>query len=115
MKSKRAAEKEAAKKKADDMAMDTSPDARVVDVLDQRLKQLGLIGKRSRSRSKKSHSRSSSSGMHISHSSSNFISNSSRSPSRSSLCGFRGTSCSSLKLQKKTSKMSVKFDPLVQH
>ena len=43
MKSKRAAEKEAAKKKAVDTAMDTSADARVVDVLDQRLKQLGLI------------------------------------------------------------------------
>ncbi len=47
MKSKRAAEKEAAKKKADDMAMDTSSDARVIDVLAQRLKQHGLMNEES--------------------------------------------------------------------
>ena len=41
------AEKEA-KKKKEDTAMDTSPDARVIDVLDQRLKQLGIIGRESR-------------------------------------------------------------------
>ena len=86
--SRRAAEKVDAKKKADDLAMDTSPDARVVNVLDQRLKQLGLIGKKSKS---------------------------SQSPSRSSLHVSRGASRSSLKLRKKSSKKSVKFDPLVQH
>ena len=43
MKSKRAAEKEAVKKKAVDTAIDTSADARVVDVLDHRLKQLVLL------------------------------------------------------------------------
>ena len=77
MKSKRAAEKEAAKKKADDTAMDTSADARVVDVPDQRLKQLGLIGKKSNSGS-----RSFSSGSSISRSNSISASASSRSPSR---------------------------------
>ena len=117
MKSKRAAEKEAAKKKADDTAMDTSADARVVDVLDQRLKQLGLIGKKSNSSSKKSRSRSSSSGSSISRSSSISVSASSRSPSRSSSRGSRGASSrGSQKLRrKKTSKKSVKFNPLVQH
>jgi hypothetical protein len=116
MKSKRAAEKEAAKKKTEDTAMDTSPDARVVDVLDQRLKQLGLIGTKSNSSSKKSRSRSSSSGSRISRSSSNSISASSRSPSRSSSRGSRGASSrSSLKhRRKKTSKKSVKFNPHVQ-
>ena len=43
MKSKRAAEKEAVKKKSVDTVIDTSADALVVDVLDHRLKQLGLI------------------------------------------------------------------------
>ena len=109
MKLKRAAEKEANKKKAEATAMDTSPDARVIDVLDQRLKQLGLIGK-ARSRSKKSRSRSSSSGSHPSRSSSNSTSASSRSSSR----GSRGSSRSSREYRKKkSSKKSVKFDPHV--
>ena len=58
IKSKRAAEKKANKKKAEDTDMDTAHEARVIDVLDQRLKQLGLIGRKSRSRSKKNHSSS---------------------------------------------------------
>ena len=52
LKMKRNAEKEAKKKRAD-TPMDTSPDARVMDFLDQHLKQLGLglIRRKSRSNS----------------------------------------------------------------
>ena len=46
LKRKRAAEREAKKRQAD-AAMDTTPEARVIDALDQRLKQLGLIGRKS--------------------------------------------------------------------
>ena len=112
MKSKRAAEKKTKKKKAEETAMDTSPDARVIDVLDQRLKQLGLISRRSSSRSKKSRSRSASSDSLLSRGRSNSVSASSRSPSSSSSCGSR----SFLKRRKKkSSKKSAKFDPIVQN
>ena len=105
-KAKRAAEKEA-KKKNPATAMDTSPDARVIDVLDQRLKQLGLIGRKSKSPSSysdKSRSRSSSRGSR----SSNSISTSSRSPSRSSSRGPRGSP------RRRNSKKKVKFNSRVQ-
>ena len=113
LKQKRAAEKEA-KKRLADAAMDTTPEARVIDVLDQRLKQLGLIGKKSRSSSPKSgtsRSRSSSLGSAI-----NSCSASSRSPShissRSSSRGSRVTSRRHKKQgsKKQGSKKSVTFD-----
>ena len=86
---KREADKKA-KKQNTVTPMDTAPEARVVDVLDQRLRQLGLIGRRSRSdspgssglRSSKSRSRSQSS--EVSSTSTRTGSGSSRSSSRSS-------------------------------
>ncbi len=48
LKSEREADKEARKKHAN-TPMDTAPEARVVDVVDQRFKELGLIGRKSRS------------------------------------------------------------------
>ena len=57
LRAKREADKETRKKNSA-TPMDTSPDARVIDVLDQRLKQLGLIGKKSRSRSRSDSSNS---------------------------------------------------------
>ena len=50
MKSNREAKKEA-REKRDDTPMDTSPEAKVTEVLDRRLKQLGILGKKSRSKS----------------------------------------------------------------
>lgn len=106
-KAKRVAEKEA-KKKNTATAMDIAPDVRVIDVLDQRLKQLGLIGRKSRtpsSTSDKSRSRSSSRGSR----SGNSVSTSSRSPSRSSSRGSRGLPrrCSSKKRVKFNSRIQV--------
>ena len=56
LKTKREAEKEAKKKRDDATLMDVAQDARVIDVLDECLKQLGLIGKKSRSDSSNSQS-----------------------------------------------------------
>ena len=83
--------------------MDTSPDVRVIDVLDQRLKQLGLIGRKSRSSSAGSQKSRNSSSSGISHSS---FSDSSRSSSHSS----RGLSRSNLKRKSNTHKKKVKFE-----
>ena len=105
LKQKRASEKEAKKRQADAVAaMDTTPKARVIDVLDQRLKQLGLIGRKSRSSSLKScmsRSRSSSLG-----SANNSASALSRTSSRSSSCGSRVVS----HRRKKQGSKSVKFN-----
>ena len=110
LKSKREAKKKEDKKQAA-TPTDTAPEAQVIDVLDQRLRQLGLIGKNSRSISKsKSKSRS------TSRSSSNFRSSSrGRSVSSSSVGsreGSRGRSRPAFKRkrnQNQNRKKSVKF------
>ena len=112
LKAKREAEKEAKKKKRDDATlMDVTPDARVIDVLDQRLKQLGLIGKKSRSDSS---SRSSSASLSRSRSRSQSTSPASSrgsSTSRISSCSSsrssRGHSCSILKQRKSPGNQEV--------
>lgn len=113
IKTTREAEKEAKKKQREDSAMDTSPETRVIDVLDQRLKQLGLIGRKSKSRS--SSPKSSSPASRKSRSRSSFSSNSGS--SRNSSFSSRSPSHSSLKRKntsrKNTSrkKKTVKFEP----
>ena len=62
LRSKREADKKEAKRRQEAMTpMDTAPEARVVDVLDQRLRQLGLIGRKPRPSSPSSSSMRSSS------------------------------------------------------
>ena len=62
LRSKREADKKEAKRRQEATTpMDTAPEARVVDVLDQRLRQLGLIGRKSRPSSPSSSSLRSSS------------------------------------------------------
>ena len=107
---KRNAEKEAKKKRAD-TPMDTSPDARVMDILDQHLKQLGLIRRKSwsnspassKSRSATPGSRMRSKSVSTSHGS--FCSSGS---SRNSSHNFRGHSRSSLKQNSTNKKSTVK-------
>ena len=122
LKVKREAEKEAKKKKRDVATpMDVAPDARVIDVLDQRLKQLGLIGKKSRSRSDSSNSRSSAASQSSCRSRSQSTSpassrgsSTSRIPSRSSSRKSRGHSHSILRQKKSPgAKKSVKFESQV--
>ena len=98
LKVKREAEKEAKKRDAA-TPMDVAPDAQVIDVLDHRLKQLGLIGKKSRSRSDSSNSRSSAASQSSCRSRSQSTSpassrgsSTSRIPSRSSSRKSRGRS-----------------------
>lgn len=121
LKVKREAEKEAKKKRDVATPMDVAPDARVIDVLDQRLKQLGLIGKKSRSRSDSSNSRSSAASQSSSRSRSQSTSpassrgsSASRIPSRSSSRKSRGRSRSILRQKKSPgAKKSVKFESQV--
>lgn len=121
LKVKREAEKEAKKKRDVATPMDVAPDARVIDVLDQRLKQLGLIGKKSRSRSDSSISRSSAASQSSSRSRSQSTSpassrgsSASRIPSRSSSRKSRGRSRSILRQKKSPgAKKSVKFESQV--
>ena len=103
IKATRAAEKEAKKKMKEDTAMDTSPDVRVIDVLDQRLEQLGLIGRKFRSSSPGSQKSRNCSSSGISYSS---FSDSSHSSSHSS----RGLSRSNLKRKSNTHEKKVKFE-----
>ena len=115
LKSKREAEKEA-KKRNIASQMDTSPEVRVIDVLDQRLKQLGLIGKKARSDSSNSRSpaasksRSRSRSQSASSRSSN-ASCGSRDSSRDSTGRSRGILKQKQMKKKKTSgkKKTVKF------
>lgn len=121
LKVKREAEKEAKKKRDVATPMDVAPDARVIDVLDQRLKQLGLIGKKSRSRSDSSNSRSSAASQSSCRSRSQSTSpassrglSTSRIPSRSSSRKSRGHSRSILRQKKSPgAKKSVKFESQV--
>lgn len=97
LKVKREAEKEAKKKRDAATPMDVTPDARVIDVLDHRLKQLGLIGKKSRSDSSNSRSSAASQSSCRSRSQSTSPASSrgsstSRIPSRSSSRKSRGRS-----------------------
>ena len=117
LRAKKEADKKA-KKQDDDASMDTAPEVRVVDILDACLKQLGLIGRKSRSdspgpssRSSRSRSRSSD----VSSTSTRSGSRSSRSSSRSS----RGRSAHSKRNKKsnaangKKKRKSVRFDSTV--
>lgn len=123
LKMKREAEREA-KKRNSATPMDVAPDARVIDVLDQRLKQLGLIGRKSKSRSRStsSHSRSSVASQSRSRSrnqstspASSRGSSTSRKSSRSSSRTSRGRSRGVLKQNKSLGglKKSVKFESRV--
>ena len=123
LKVKREAEKEAKKKRDAATPMDVAPDARVIDVLDHRLKQLGLIGKKSRSDSSNSRSSAASQSSYRSRSQSTSPASSrgsstSRIPSRSSSRKSRGSSSRKSRgrshsiRQKKSpgAKKSVKFE-----
>ena len=120
LKVKREAEKEAKKKRDAATPMDVAPDARVIDVLDHRQKQLGLIGKKSRSRSDSSNSRSSAASQSSCRSRSQSTSpassrgsSTSRIPSRSSSRKSRGRSRSIRQKKSPGAKKSVKFESQV--
>ena len=110
MKSNREAKKEARKKK-DDTPMDTSPEAKVIDVLDRRLKQLGILGKKSRSRSRdrRSGTPNSRSSSGTSRGSSRGSNRSSSRSSESSRSSSRNSSRGSIRKNEKKKK-TVRFD-----
>ena len=117
LRAKKEADKKAKKQDAD-ASMDTAPEVRVVDILDARLKQLGLIGRKSRSDSPGPSSRSSRSRSRSSDVSSTSTRSGSRS-SRSSSCSSRGRSAHSKRNKKsnaangKKKRKSVRFDSTV--